>query len=94
MELKSGLGNRGSGSIMCLIMPPVFGVASGVGEPQFLDFHPFPYGGFVALKVDVGGVDIGLNLVVAPAVVAFNNGTDLGFTTALQIVVFQLHLMA
>ncbi len=54
-----------------------------------LDLFPFPQNGFVAAKVDVGWCDVVQALVVALVVVVFDEGPDLAFKVAGQIVILQ-----
>ena len=55
----------------------------------FLDLFPFPDDGFVAPKIDVGRCDVVQALMVAFVVVVIDEGPDLAFKIAGQIVVFQ-----
>jgi hypothetical protein len=56
---------------------------------QFLDLCPFSDDGFVASEVDVGGCHVVQALVVSFVIVVINEGPDLAFKIAGQIVVFQ-----
>ena len=56
---------------------------------QFLDLCPFSDDGFVAPKIDVSWRDVVQALVVAFVVVVIDEGPDLAFEIAGQIVVFQ-----
>ena len=62
---------------------------AAVLDCQFLDFFPLSDDGFVAPKIDVGGCDVVQALVVALVVVVFDEGPDLMFEIARQIVVFE-----
>ena len=61
---------------------------AAVLDCQFLDFFPLSDDGFVAPKIDVGGCDVVQALVVALVVVVIDEGPDLMFEIARQIVVF------
>lgn len=64
---------------------------AALADCQFLDLLPFSQDGFVAPKVDVGGCDVVQALVVALVVVVIDEGLDLAFKIAGQIVIFQQH---
>ena len=53
------------------------------------DLLPFDQDGVAAPEVDVGGCEVAEALVVAPMIVMGDEGIDLGFEVAGQIVVFQ-----
>ena len=62
---------------------------AALSDCQFLDLFPFSDDGFVAPEVDIGGCDVVQALVVALVVVVIDEGPDLAFKIAGQIVVFQ-----
>jgi len=56
---------------------------------QFFDLFPFFDDGFITPKIDVGGCDIVEALVISLIVVVLDEGPDLAFKIAGQVVVFQ-----
>ena len=56
---------------------------------QFLDLFPFSDDGFVTPKIDVGRCDVVEALVISLVVVVLDEGPDLTFKIAGQVVVFQ-----
>ncbi len=64
---------------------------AALADCLFLDFLPFPQNDFVPSEVDIGGRDVVQTLVVALVVVVIDEGPDLTFEIARQIVIFQQH---
>jgi len=62
---------------------------AALADCQFLDLLPFPETGFVAPEVDVGRCDVVQALVVALVVVVIDEGPDLAFKVAGQVVILQ-----
>ena len=62
---------------------------AAVLDSQFLDLVPLSDDGFVAPKIDVSRCDVVQALVVALVVVVIDEGPDLMFEIARQIVVFE-----
>lgn len=58
-------------------------------DRHFLDLFPFSDDGFVTSKIDVSGCDVAQALVVALVVVIVDEGPDMAFKIAGQVVVFQ-----
>ncbi len=56
---------------------------------QFLDLVPFSDDGFVAPEVDISRCDVTEALVVSLVVIVIDEGPDLAFEVAGQIVIFQ-----
>ena len=64
---------------------------ASVSDCLFFDLLPFSQDDFVAPEVDVSGCDVVQTLVVALVVVVVDEGADLTFKIAGQIVVLQQH---
>jgi len=62
---------------------------AALADCQFLDLLPFPENGFVAPEVDVGRCDVVQALVVALVVIVIDEGPDLAFKVAGQVVILQ-----
>ena len=62
---------------------------AALSDCQFPDLFPFSDDGLAAPEVDVGGCDVVQALVVALVVVVIDEGPDLAFKIAGQIVVFE-----
>ena len=62
---------------------------AALSDSLFLDLFPFSQNSFVATEVDIGGCDVAQALVVALVVVIVDEGPDLAFKIAGQVVVFQ-----
>jgi len=58
-------------------------------DSQLLDLLPFPESGFVAPEVDVSWCDVVQVFLVTLIVVISDEGPDLAFESAGQVVVFQ-----
>ena len=70
-------------------MQLVFVVQAVLSDCLFLDLFPFSQNGFVASEVDVGGCDVAQALVVTLIVVRIDEGFDLTYEIAGQVIVFQ-----
>ena len=62
-----------------------------LADCQCLDLRSLPQNCFVAAEVNVGGYDIVQALVVALVVVILDEGPDLAFKVAGEVVIFQQH---
>ena len=62
---------------------------AALADCQFLDLLPFTQDGFVAPAVDVGRCDVVQALVVALVVVVIDEGPDLAFKVARQVIMLQ-----
>ncbi len=62
---------------------------AALADCPFLDLLPFSQNGFVPAKVDIGGCDVVQALVVTLVVVVIDEGPDLAFKVAGQIVILQ-----
>jgi len=58
-------------------------------DSLLFDLLPFDQNGLAAPEVDVGGREVAQALVVTAVIVVFDEGLDLSFKVARQVVVFQ-----
>ena len=61
---------------------------AAVSDCQFLDLFPFSQDGFVSTEVDICGCDFAQTLLVTPVIIIIDEGADLTFKVAGQIIVF------